>query len=238
MKKYLCILYLIVLVIFNSCVDDEFEYFDNCDYYNNVLYCKIKTHEDFKDNNEELNTEIKPANITEIITPSEKEIPNNEELNTEDKDHFYFNIDEKDDSSLLSIEIPDVIYNDVKYLDDYGLISFSINNTDRTFSVILYDIDVNINDLMYYKSDIKTHEDFKDNNECITDLYYSGAKYSYPICTSEYKSIIISISKEFLDEFNKFTHEFVINRLNLYKIIYKNNQLELIYADSPFFVVN
>lgn len=92
MNKYLCILYIITIFIFTSCVEAEFEYFDNCTYYNNEFYCKTKTHEDLKDSNDELNENVQnnSVNITEIIISSGKEKPNNEELNTENKKIFIF----------------------------------------------------------------------------------------------------------------------------------------------------
>lgn len=207
MNKYLCILYIITLFIFTSCVEAEFEYFDNCTYYNNEFYCKTKTHEDLKDNNEiNKNLENNSVNITEIIIQSGKEKPNNEELNAENKKDFYFsNIEELYDNQSLLLEIPYIIYNDVKYLDYYGLISFSINNTDYTFSAILYDIDVNVDDL---------------NN------------------SSKKVNVKISINKEISAYISELYSLFMHPRLFLYKIIYINNQLELVYSIDGDFLFN
>lgn len=197
MNKYLCILYIITIFIFTSCVEAEFEYFDNCTYYNNEFYCKTKTHEDLKDNNEiNKNLEDNSVNITEIIISSGKEKPNNE-------DFYFSNIEESE--NYVQIEIPYIIYNDVKYLDYYGLISFSINNTDGTFSVILYDIDVNIDDLMRYPPNNKVVE--------------------------------ISINKEISDEINKLFDEFINPGFFLHKILYINNQLELVYSIDSYITV-
>lgn len=209
MNKYLCILYIITIFVFTSCVEAEFEYFDNCTYYNNEFYCKTKTHEDIKDNNEiNKNLEDNSVNITEIIIPSGKEKPNNEELNIESKKDFYFsNIEELENQSLI-LEIPYIIYNDVKYLDYYGLISFSINNTDGTFSIILYDIDVNIDDLMN---------------------------------SSKKANVKISINKEVSNEINEFINELLGDWphyfFELNDIIYKNNQIELVYLITQFIIV-
>lgn len=259
MNKYLCILYIITIFIFTSCVEAEFEYFDNCTYYNNEFYCKTKTHEDLKDNNEiNKNLEDNSVNITEIIIPSGKVKPNNEEVNIESKKDFYFsNIEESENH--VQIEIPYIIYNDVKYLDYYGLISFSINNTDKTFSIILYDIDVNIDDLMRYPFEIKSEYEIINNTfikcsqdgiscisiySCITDLYakyskvnfiYNNITYSYPYCNRNIITIEISINKEVSDEINNLYDKFVYPELSLSKIIYKNNQLELVYSiDGDF----
>lgn len=209
MNKHLCILYIITIFIFTSCVEAEFEYFDNCTYYNNEFYCKTKTHEDLKDNNEiNKNLENNSVNITEIIIQSGKEKPNNEELNTENQKDFYFsNIEELYDNQSLLLEIPYIIYNDVKYLDYYGLISFSINNTDGTFSIVLYDIDVNIEDLI----------------------------------NSSKANVKIFINKEVLNEINEFINELLGDWphyfFELNDIIYKNNQIELVYSITQFIIV-
>ena len=210
MNKYLCILYIITIFIFTSCVEAEFEYFDNCTYYNNEFYCKTKTHEDLEDNNE-INKKLEnnSVNITEIIISSGKEKPNNEELNTENKKDFYFsNIEELYDNQSLLLEIPYIIYNDVKYLDYYGLISLSVNNTDRTFSVILYDIDVNIEDLMN-----------------------SSKKANVKI------SINKIVSNEINKLINELLGDWPYYFFSLKEIIYKNNRLELIYSITDFIIV-
>lgn len=211
MKKCLCILYIITIFIFTSCVEAEFEYFDNCTYYNNEFYCKTKTHEDLEDNNGinknlENNSVNNSVNITEIIISSGKEKPSNDELNTE-KDFYFSNIEELYDNQSLLIEIPYIIYNDVQYLDYYGLLSFSIN-TDKTFSVILYDIDVNIDDLMN---------------------------------SSKKANVKISINTMFSNEVNKLINELLGDWphyfFSLKEIIYKNNRLELVYSITSFIIV-
>lgn len=211
MNNHLYILYIITIFIFTSCAETEFEYFDNCTYYNNEFYCKTKTHEDLKDSNDELNENVQnnSVNITEIIIPSEKEKPNNEELNTENKKDFYFsNIEELNDNQSLLIEIPSILYNDVKYLDYYGLISFSINNTDKTLSIILYDIDVNMDDLMN---------------------------------SSKKTKVNIFINKIVSNEINKLINELLGDWpyyfFSLKEIIYKNNRLELVYSITDFIIV-